>query len=78
MIYRVAGQGPPVVLIHGMLNSSSHWRSVALSLANDFTVIAPRLPDFPVTGGHTEISWLRELVARKAPARYGAPGRERC
>ena len=43
MIYRVAGTGPPIVLIHGMLNSSSHWRSVALNLANDFTVIAPDL-----------------------------------
>jgi pimeloyl-ACP methyl ester carboxylesterase len=43
VIYRVAGDGPPVVLIHGMLNSSSHWRSVALSLASDYTVIAPDL-----------------------------------
>jgi pimeloyl-ACP methyl ester carboxylesterase len=43
VIYRVAGDGPPIVLIHGMLNSSSHWRSVALSLANEYTVIAPDL-----------------------------------
>jgi pimeloyl-ACP methyl ester carboxylesterase len=43
VIYRVAGSGPPVVLIHGMLNSSSHWRSVALNLAKDHTVIAPDL-----------------------------------
>ncbi|HWX51959.1 MAG TPA: alpha/beta fold hydrolase, partial [Solirubrobacteraceae bacterium] len=43
VIYRVAGSGPPVVLIHGMLNSSSHWRSVALSLAREYTVIAPDL-----------------------------------
>ncbi len=43
VIYRVAGSGPPIVLIHGMLNSSSHWRSVALNLASDFTVIAPDL-----------------------------------
>src|SRR5271155_4918485 len=43
MIYRVAGTGPPIVLIHGMLNSSSHWRSVALSLAREHTVIAPDL-----------------------------------
>ena len=43
MIYRVAGSGPPIVLIHGMLNSSSHWRAVALSLASDYTVIAPDL-----------------------------------
>ena len=33
VIYRIAGSGPPIVLIHGMLNSSSHWQSVALNLA---------------------------------------------
>jgi pimeloyl-ACP methyl ester carboxylesterase len=43
VIYRVAGSGPPIVLIHGMLNASSHWRSVALSLADEYTVIAPDL-----------------------------------
>ena len=42
--------------------------------AFDFRVIAPNLPDGPVPPGHTEASWLRELVARKAPARYGPPG----
>ena len=43
VIYRIAGSGPPVVLIHGMLNSSSHWRSVALNHAGEHTVIAPDL-----------------------------------
>jgi len=43
VIYRVAGSGPPIVLIHGMLNSSSHWRQVALNLASEHTVIAPDL-----------------------------------
>src|SRR5437588_12204007 len=43
VVYRVAGSGPPVVLIHGMLNSSSHWESVARSLALDHTVLAPDL-----------------------------------
>src|SRR6202020_1830365 len=43
MIYRIAGSGRPVVLIHGMLTPSSHWRSVALNLASDYTVIAPDL-----------------------------------
>jgi len=45
--------------------------------AFDFRVIAPRLPDFPVPPGHTEASWLRELAARKVPARYGSIGAER-
>jgi pimeloyl-ACP methyl ester carboxylesterase len=43
VIYRIAGSGPPVVLIHGMVNSSRHWESVALRLAEEHTVIAPDL-----------------------------------
>lgn len=43
MVYRTAGSGPPVVLIHGMVNSSRHWQQVALSLADRYTVIAPDL-----------------------------------
>jgi pimeloyl-ACP methyl ester carboxylesterase len=43
VVYRIAGDGPPVVLVHGMLNSSSHWQSVAIDLAREHTVIAPDL-----------------------------------
>src|ERR671926_839233 len=43
VIYRVAGSGPPVVLIHGMVNSSRHWERVALQLADRYTVVAPDL-----------------------------------
>src|SRR3954469_23413075 len=43
VIYRIAGSGPPVVLIHGMINSSRHWQDVALRLAHRHTVIAPDL-----------------------------------
>ena len=43
VIYRIAGDGPPVVLIHGMVNSSKHWEPVALRLAERYTVVAPDL-----------------------------------
>jgi pimeloyl-ACP methyl ester carboxylesterase len=43
VVYRMAGSGPPVLLIHGMINSSRHWREVALRLADSYTVIAPDL-----------------------------------
>lgn len=43
MVYRQAGSGPPVVLVHGMVNSSRHWEKVALALADRYTVIAPDL-----------------------------------
>ncbi len=43
VIYRIAGDGPPVVLVHGMVNSSRHWEQVALRLAERYTVVAPDL-----------------------------------
>jgi pimeloyl-ACP methyl ester carboxylesterase len=43
VIYRTAGSGPPVVVVHGMVNSSKHWRDVALRLAETHTVIVPDL-----------------------------------
>jgi len=42
-VYRVAGNGPDVVLIHGMINSSRHWETVAQRLAGSYRVIAPDL-----------------------------------
>src|SRR6266487_94230 len=46
-------------------------------LAFDLELIAPRLPDFPVPRGHTEMSWLRHLAEQGAPRRYGPRGAER-
>ena len=42
-IYREAGSGPNLVLIHGMINSSRHWEEVAERLAGSYRVIAPDL-----------------------------------
>jgi pimeloyl-ACP methyl ester carboxylesterase len=42
-VYRVAGSGPTVVLIHGMINSSRHWEEVAERLAGSYRVVAPDL-----------------------------------
>jgi pimeloyl-ACP methyl ester carboxylesterase len=43
VVYRTAGSGPNVVLIHGMVNSSRHWEEVASRLASSYRVIAPDL-----------------------------------
>ncbi len=43
VVYRIGGSGPPVVLVHGMVNSSRHWDAVAQRLAVSHTVIAPDL-----------------------------------
>jgi error-prone DNA polymerase len=40
-------------------------------------LIAPQLPPFDVPAGHTEDSWLRELVMVGALRRYGPPERAR-
>jgi error-prone DNA polymerase len=45
--------------------------------AFDLTLVAPRLPDFPVPPGHDEMSWLRELTWRGAAGRYGSRDAER-
>ena len=54
-------------------------RTVALArdCAWDFTVVAPALPDFPVPDGSSEARLLRDLVERRAPARYGPRHAER-
>ena len=41
--YRIAGEGPAIVLIHGMAGCSRTWRDVMPLLARDYTVIAPDL-----------------------------------
>ena len=41
--YRMAGEGPTVLLIHGIAGSSTTWRAVMPALAEHYTVIAPDL-----------------------------------
>jgi pimeloyl-ACP methyl ester carboxylesterase len=65
VVYRTAGSGPPLLLIHGLLEDSLTWRRIAPALALHHTVIAPDLlghgesdgpEDYDYSlGGH---SWL--------------------
>ena len=41
--YRCGGQGPLLILIHGITNSSASWEPILAPLERDFTVIAPDL-----------------------------------
>ncbi len=50
---------------------------LGLACAFDLSLVAPRLPDFPVPEGHTEMTWLRELTEQGARRRYGERGAER-
>ena len=42
--YLVGGEGPPVVLVHGLGGAASNWRIVAPELARRRRVIVPELP----------------------------------
>jgi error-prone DNA polymerase len=43
---------------------------IAGACAFDLKLAAPNLPDYPVPDGHTEMTWLRELVRRGAAVAY--------
>ena len=47
--YTEEGEGPPIILLHGLLVSGSLWRKVVPRLAADHRVIVPELP----FGAHT-------------------------
>ena len=51
--------------------------ALAAECAFDLSLVAPRLPPYPVPPGHDEASWLRELTRRGALERYGPPEAER-
>jgi pimeloyl-ACP methyl ester carboxylesterase len=41
--FRTAGEGPVLLLVHGMAGSSATWNHVVPALARQFTVVAPDL-----------------------------------
>jgi pimeloyl-ACP methyl ester carboxylesterase len=68
--YREAGEGPVLLLIHGMAGTSDVWSSVTGLLAREHTVIAPDFPghgDSEPGGGDYSLgglaAGLRDLLA---------------
>jgi pimeloyl-ACP methyl ester carboxylesterase len=67
--YRSAGQGPAVLLVHGMAASSHTWRSVLPELSTHYRVVAPDLlghgqsakPRGDYSLGAIAV-WLRDLL----------------
>src|SRR3954451_22093134 len=41
--FRTAGEGPLLVLVHGITGSSQTWEEVMPALATEFTVVSPDL-----------------------------------
>ena len=57
MIYRTAGDGPVILLVHGLLDSSRTWRKLAPVLALGHTVIAPDLLGHGESDGPTAVDY---------------------
>lgn len=49
------GEGPPLVILHGLFGSARNWTSIAKSLGADYRVIAVDLPN------HGASPWLDKL-----------------
>ena len=41
LFYRHFGEGPPLIILHGLYGSSDNWVSIAKNLADSFTVYLP-------------------------------------
>ena len=79
--YRTAGNGPVLLLVHGMAGASDTWRHVLPALARRFTVVAPDLLGHGATakprteysvGAHANV--LRDLMATLGHARATVVG----
>ena len=43
LFYRKYGEGPPLMILHGLYGSSDNWITVAKAISSDFTVYLPDL-----------------------------------
>ena len=50
LAYRIAGEGPVLLLIHGMAGTNAVWEEVIPPLTDGYTVIAPDLPGHGQSG----------------------------
>ncbi len=41
LFYRIYGDGPPLIILHGLYGSSDNWVTIARSISDKFTVILP-------------------------------------
>ena len=73
--YRVAGDGPVVVLVHGYPQSGLSWRTVAADLAHDHRVVLPDYRAAPGSDvpadGYDKITMAHDLATVLADAGVG-------
>jgi pimeloyl-ACP methyl ester carboxylesterase len=65
--YRVGGDGPPAVLVHGLGGAATNWSCLARLLGRRFRVIVPDLPGHgrsePLRGAHGLSSFADAVAA---------------
>jgi pimeloyl-ACP methyl ester carboxylesterase len=69
--YFVGGEGPPVVLVHGLGGAAGNWVDVAPALARRFRVLVPDLPGHGLStplAGATTLNPYAERLADVADA----------
>lgn len=62
--YRKTGQGPVLLLLHGVASSLHTWKYWHEDLSADFTVVSIDLPGFALTGPHPEGDYSVEMYMR--------------
>lgn len=62
--YRRAGQGIPLVLVHGYLGGSAQWQSEIDHFRDRFDVIAPDLPGFGDASGEAGCDRIGDMADR--------------
>lgn len=61
--YREHGEGPPLLLVHGLMTTSYSWRYVFADLGRRYRVIAPDLPGCGATGKPLDRVYSIEALA---------------
>jgi haloacetate dehalogenase len=86
IFYRKAGEGPPVLLLHGFPQTHAMWHAVAPGLARDFTVVVADLRGYGASskpqgtepyGFRPMAEDQRALMARFGHARFHVVGHDR-
>lgn len=60
--YIDTGDGPVVILLHGLFGKLAMWKPAIETLRKNFRVIVPRLPIFELPADRTNISHLSDLL----------------
>lgn len=60
--YLDIGDGPAIVLLHGLFGNLGMWRSTIEALKKDFRVVVPRLPIFDLPIQHTNVKYLARVL----------------